>query len=119
MTGTNEGALQSENIHDLTETDHTDVVSAAKDLGALVFIGPEQPAIDGLGDDLREEGVLVFGPGKEGAALEGSKVTFENFCERHSIYRPETHKLFGPDDLDKGLAVLDSAGGYDSWVVKA
>ena len=119
MTGTNEGALQSENIHDLTETDYSDVLSAAKDLGALVFIGPEQPAIDGLGDDLREEGVLVFGPGKEGAALEGSKVTFEDFCEKHGIYRPETHKLFGPDDLDKGLSVLDSAGGYDSWVVKA
>ncbi|RYG29384.1 phosphoribosylamine--glycine ligase, partial [bacterium] len=37
----------------------------------LVVVGPEDPLIAGLADRLREEGLLVFGPGAEGARLEG------------------------------------------------
>jgi len=40
----------------------------------LYVIGPEQPLVDGLADRLRSEGRLVFGPGADGARLEGSKV---------------------------------------------
>src|SRR5207248_836608 len=39
----------------------------------LVVIGPEQPLVDGLADELRARGLLVFGPGADGARLEGSK----------------------------------------------
>ncbi len=39
----------------------------------LYVIGPEAPLVDGLADRLREAGGLVFGPGAEGARLEGSK----------------------------------------------
>ena len=39
----------------------------------LFVIGPEGPLADGLADQLRAEGRLVFGPGADGAALEGSK----------------------------------------------
>ncbi len=39
----------------------------------LVVIGPENPLIAGLADRLRAEDLPVFGPGKEGAKLEGSK----------------------------------------------
>lgn len=39
----------------------------------LFVIGPEGPLADGLADRLRAEGRLVFGPGADGAALEGSK----------------------------------------------
>src|SRR3954471_23805750 len=39
----------------------------------LVVIGPEQPLVDGLADELRAKGLLVFGPGADGARLEGSK----------------------------------------------
>ena len=37
------------------------------------MIGPEAPLVDGLADRLRAEGKLVFGPGADGAQLEGSK----------------------------------------------
>lgn len=40
---------------------------------SLVVIGPEQPLVDGLADALRAEGLLVVGPGADGAQLEGSK----------------------------------------------
>ena len=39
----------------------------------LYVIGPEAPLVDGLADQLRADGKLVFGPGADGARLEGSK----------------------------------------------
>src|SRR5205823_997695 len=39
----------------------------------LYVIGPEAPLVDGLADRLRMRGKLVFGPGADGARLEGSK----------------------------------------------
>ncbi len=39
----------------------------------LFVIGPEAPLVDGLADRLRADGKLVFGPGADGARLEGSK----------------------------------------------
>ncbi|GIT75532.1 MAG: hypothetical protein Ct9H300mP31_00630 [Acidimicrobiaceae bacterium] len=37
------------------------------------MIGPEVPLVGGLADRLRADGRLVFGPGADGARLEGSK----------------------------------------------
>lgn len=46
----------------------------AEELEADLFvIGPEAPLVEGLADRLRSQGKLVFGPGKDGAELEGSK----------------------------------------------
>ncbi len=39
----------------------------------LWVIGPEVPLVDGLADRLRAKGLAVFGPGADGAQLEGSK----------------------------------------------
>jgi len=39
----------------------------------LYVIGPEAPLVAGLADELRAAGGLVFGPGADGARLEGSK----------------------------------------------
>ncbi len=39
----------------------------------LFVVGPEAPLVDGLADRLRSAGRLVFGPGGDGARLEGSK----------------------------------------------
>jgi phosphoribosylamine--glycine ligase len=40
---------------------------------ALVVIGPEAPLVAGVADELREQGIPVFGPGRAAAELEGSK----------------------------------------------
>ncbi len=39
----------------------------------LVVVGPEAPLVGGLSDMLRDKNIPCFGPGKDGATLEGSK----------------------------------------------
>lgn len=52
----------------------SDPLVAAKTFAAdLVVVGPENPLIEGLADRLRKAGFPTFGPGAEGARLEGSK----------------------------------------------
>jgi len=51
----------------------------------LVVVGPEAPLVDGIADELRASKVAVFGPGKAGALLEGSKIFAKEFCERNGI----------------------------------
>ena len=46
----------------------------------LVVIGPEQPLVDGLADRLRAAGVRVFGPGADGAQVEGSKTYMKDLA---------------------------------------
>jgi phosphoribosylamine--glycine ligase len=50
------------------------VATPPEELEADLFvIGPEAPLVDGLADRLRAAGKVVFGPGADGARLEGSK----------------------------------------------
>ena len=39
----------------------------------LFVVGPEDPLVGGMADRLRAQGKLCFGPGADGAQLEGSK----------------------------------------------
>src|SRR5262249_42240453 len=48
-------------------------------------IGPEEPLVLGLADQLRAAGFSVFGPGAQGARLEGSKAYSKELLERHRI----------------------------------
>ncbi|NVO54839.1 phosphoribosylamine--glycine ligase [Rhodobacteraceae bacterium B1Z28] len=47
----------------------------------FVIIGPEAPLAAGVGDRLREAGVLVFGPSAEAARLEASKSFTKEICD--------------------------------------
>lgn len=50
------------------------VATPPEELDADLFVvGPEGPLVDGLADRLRAQGKRVFGPGADGARLEGSK----------------------------------------------
>ncbi len=51
----------------------------------LVVIGPEQPLVEGLADYLRERDILVFGPSKLAAQLEGSKGFTKDICAKYNI----------------------------------
>ncbi len=51
----------------------------------LFVIGPEAPLVNGLADQLREQGKLVFGPGADGAQLEGSKAWMKDLVMEANV----------------------------------
>ena len=51
----------------------------------LVVIGPEAPLVSGVADAVRDKGIPAFGPGAQGAQMEGSKRFAKEFMERHGI----------------------------------
>ncbi|AWB09966.1 phosphoribosylamine--glycine ligase [Thermodesulfobium acidiphilum] len=51
----------------------------------LIVVGPEKPLTEGIADFLRSKGFWVFGPGREGAKLEGSKVFAKSFMKRNNL----------------------------------
>lgn len=70
----NPGIAGCAECHPVPVTDHLGLVGLARKLAVdLVLIGPENPLIDGLADTMRMIGLNVFGPGKDGSQLEGSK----------------------------------------------
>ena len=79
----------------------------------LFVIGPEAPLVDGLADRLRARGDLVFGPGADGARLEGSKAWMKDMLGRAGI-PTAAHGAF--TDADEAVAFLDTLG--DLFVVK-
>jgi phosphoribosylamine--glycine ligase len=46
----------------------------------LVVVGPEAPLVAGLVDRLEARGIAAFGPGADGARIEGSKVEAKELC---------------------------------------
>lgn len=58
---------------------------AARERVDLAVIGPEAPLAAGAADRLRDAGVPVFGPGRDGARLEASKAYAKAFMERHGV----------------------------------
>ena len=70
----------------LDVADNAAVVAWCKEQGiGLVVVGPEQPLVDGLADDLRAAGVRVFGPSAAAARLEGSKSFLKDLCAEYNI----------------------------------
>jgi phosphoribosylamine--glycine ligase len=67
-------------------TDADQVVELAKRESAdLVVVGPEAPLVAGVVDALRAHGIDAFGPDREAAQLEGSKIFSKEFMARHGI----------------------------------
>ena len=51
----------------------------------MVIVGPEKPLVEGIVDYLEENNILVFGPNKIAAQLEGSKTFTKNLCKKYKI----------------------------------
>jgi phosphoribosylamine--glycine ligase len=77
---------------DHTETDKL-VRFCQKEKVGLVVIGPEDPLASGLADALRAKGLRVFGPSKEAARIEASKV-FAKELMRHADVPTSEFRIF-------------------------
>lgn len=77
----------------------------------LVIVGPEAPLVNGLKDFFDSDATLshipVFGPGMEGARLEGSKERAKQFMKKHHI-PTAGYQAFGKDELEKALSYLET-----------
>jgi len=51
----------------------------------LTIVGPEAPLVEGLVDDFKNHNLLVFGPRKKTAELEGSKAFSKKFMQTNGI----------------------------------
>ncbi|MCB1257332.1 MAG: phosphoribosylamine--glycine ligase [Microthrixaceae bacterium] len=79
----------------------------------LYVIGPEAPLVDGLADRLRAMGRVVFGPGADGALLEGSKAWMKEVVAAAGV---PTASYATFEDLDDALGFL--AGMVPPFVIK-
>lgn len=70
----------------LDVTDHPAVIAFCR-LNAigLVVVGPENPLVAGISDDLRAAGIKCFGPSADAARLEGSKTFTKELCREMNI----------------------------------
>lgn len=86
----------------------------------LLIVGPEQALVDGIRDDFENrlglEHLLILGPGKHGAALEGSKDFAKAFMQRHGI-PTAPYQSFTESSYQQGIDYLSSL--QPPYVLKA
>ena len=77
----------------------------------MVVVGPEDPLVKGIYDDLRADertkNIPVIGPSKAGAVLEGSKDFAKAFMVRHNIPTAR-YETFDGEHVQEGLAFLET-----------
>jgi phosphoribosylamine--glycine ligase len=75
----------------------------------MIVVGPEQPLVDGIWNyfhnDPSLKDIIVVGPSKNGAQLEGSKDFAKQFMLRHSI-PTAGYKTFFKDTIEEGKQFL-------------
>ncbi len=104
----NPGIAEEAELLTLDITDHVAVTAFCKDKGIdLVVIGPEGPLVAGISDDLRSEGIRVFGPSKAAAQLEGSKGFTKDLCVRYHVPTADYGRF---DDVASAYAYVEQMG---------
>ncbi len=75
----------------------------------ILFPGPEEPLVAGIYDFFKNDPalkhIIVVGPSKDGAQLEGSKAYSKKFMERHNI-PTAAYKEFNVDSFERGVAYI-------------
>lgn len=95
---------------DLNPTDFEAVGTFVKQHNIdMLVVGPEAPLVEGITDYFKNapgyRNLIVIGPSKEGAQLEGSKDYAKAFMSRHNI-PTAAYRSFTPQTLEEGKAFL-------------
>ncbi len=70
---------------EISSEDHDGLAKFAKENNCLTIVGPETPLSKGIVDDFTKKGLRIFGPTKDAAQLESSKIWAKNFMKRNGI----------------------------------
>jgi phosphoribosylamine--glycine ligase len=109
----NPGLAALGQCHPVRAMDGEALVDLATTLGLdLVVIGPEDPLVAGVADELRHAGVPVFGPGRAAAQIEGSKAFAKDVMDAvgvpnaRRLERAEAPCVIRADGLAAGKGVF-------------
>jgi phosphoribosylamine---glycine ligase len=114
----NPGMAQLGDCHPVRADDAEGLLALARELETdLVVIGPEAPLVGGVADQLRHSGVLVFGPGREAAKIEGSKQFAKEVMRAANVPTAATLPVAEPPCVVKadGLAAGKGAFVCRTW----
>jgi phosphoribosylamine--glycine ligase len=110
----NPGIAKLGTCHPVRAEDGEGLLDLARSLEAgLVVVGPEAPLVGGVADELRHMGVLVFGPGKDAARIEGSKTFAKEVMRAAGVATAESLSVARPPCV---LKVDGLAGGKGVFV---
>ncbi|RTZ58418.1 MAG: phosphoribosylamine--glycine ligase [Gammaproteobacteria bacterium] len=99
----------------ISPTDVENLVKFAKEEKIdLTIVGPEDPLAKGIADAFQREGLKIFGPTKDGAKLEASKVFAKNFMAKYGIPTARYGTFDNPQEAKEFIKRLG-----DKVVVKA
>lgn len=77
----------------------------------MIIVGPEDPLVQGIADyfaeDEQTKNVMLIGPSKRGALLEGSKQRAKEFMAQHNI-PTAAYQCFTPESLEAGKSFLET-----------
>lgn len=77
----------------------------------ILVVGPEAPLVDGMADYMKNhkglENLVVVGPSRQGAMLEGSKEFAKQFMKRHNI-PTASYESFTLENIEEGKKFLAS-----------
>ena len=89
---------------------------AKKERIDLVVVGPEQPLVNGIVDLFEKNNILIFGPTKKAAMLEGSKDFSKKICRKANVSVAEGETFTDFEDAinylkDKNFPIVIKADG--------
>jgi phosphoribosylamine--glycine ligase len=80
----------------------------------FTVVGPEEPLVQGIVDEFKKDGLVIFGPQKQAARLEGDKTFAKTLMRNYGIPTAD-FEIFTESEKAKGY--IDSKNG--PWVIKA
>lgn len=101
---------------DIKVTDFEGLIAFAKEKQIdMTVIGPDDPLVLGIVDAFETAGLRVFGPRKNAAIIEGSKVYSKELMKKYHI-PTAAYEVF--DESQKALAYIEAQNSYPT-VIKA
>ncbi|MEA1962411.1 MAG: phosphoribosylamine--glycine ligase [Bacillota bacterium] len=116
----NPGIAELAECVDIAANDIEKLVAFAKEKDiSLTVVGPEVPLMEGIADRFQQENLLVFGPTKEAARLEGSKVFSKDLFKKYGIptasyetfCSPYEARVYARFFTDEGKSIVIKADG--------
>ena len=109
----NPGIAALGRCHPVRADDGEGLLSLALTIEAdLVVIGPEGPLVAGVADELRRNGVAVFGPGAEAARIEGSKTFAKDVLRAAGVPTATTLAVARPPCVVKADGLASGKGVF-------